>query len=348
MKKNRFGGILRTVAALLLSAVISVGSINAFAISASAVDASMLCKVAYSNKYTYLTITPSSEGNKVYYSVDGSKPDEDSRLYKSRLRASAKVTVRIVEYDKDGNEVDRKKLTLKRKCLKPEIETKQVSEGVEVTLTTGTEGAVIYYTTNGKKPNTKSNVYEKPFVVEEGATVRAVAVKSDWLASSYLRTAVELEKDSVKVETASSESVMDAAAKITSSDVVLKVFEITNAYRVENGLSELKLDAELCKAAEIRADELYATNYKIKHTRTDGSAWYTVLDDIGYRFSFAAENIAYTRGGQLNTAKTVTENWIESEIHRNNILNTYGDSIGLAYAKNGDTVYWVQLFGQSK
>ena len=346
MNKKSLTTVLRSAMAFLLSGVVAVSSVNLFSVSASA-EGSMLCKVTYSNKYTYLSVTPSESDHVVYYTVDGSRPDEDSRLYKTRLRASAAVTVRFVEYDENGEEVDRKKLTLKRKCCKPEMLTESTDDGIKVTLSTDTEGAVIYYTTNGKKPTSKSEVYTEPFVVEEGTIIRAVAAKSGWLSSSYLRTHGGLE-DAVRVETASEESsVMTEAAKITDSEVILKVFEETNKYRAENGLSELKLDPELCKAARIRADELLASDYSCVHSRLDGRKWYTVLDEIGYHYSFGAENLAYTKG-DLSTANTVIQMWIDSEVHRVNMLNDYSDSIGLAYTKNGNKVYWVQIYGKVK
>lgn len=346
MIKRYLNAALRSVTALLLSAVMAFGSAQYFAVNASAEEADMFCKVVYTTKYTYLTITPSDPDHKMYYTIDGSLPDMSSKPYKARLRASGKVTVRIVEYNEMGEAVDRKKITLKRKCLRPEVETRETEEGIEVTLTTGTEDAVIYYTTNGKKPTTSSKVYEGPFVVEDGATIRAFAKKTDWLNSSYLRETAVLE-DSVTVETASDGSIMSEAAKITSSSVILKVLEETNKYRVENGLSELKLDATLCKAAKIRSDELYATDYAIIHTRPDGRHWGTVLDEVKYNYSHGGENIGYTIG-DLNTANTIFQLWIDSSSHRANILDSVSEEIGIAYTKNGDKVYWVQIFGKER
>lgn len=346
MKKKCFASLIRSAKAVLLSALIALGTADMLAVSASA-ESSMLCKVTYSNKYTYLSVTPSEAGHKIYYTIDGSKPDEDSRVYKSRLRASAAVTVRIVEYDENGSEVDRKKLNLKRKCCKPEILTESTDDGVKITLSTDTKGATIYYTTNGKKPTSKSMVYEEPFTVDDDTVVRAVAVKVDWLTSSYLRYSVQPE-DSVKIETASQEStVMADARKITNSEVILKIFEETNKYRAENGLSELKLDPVLCKAAKIRAGELLASDYSCKHSRLDGRKWHTVLKEVKYDVSWGAENLARTKD-ELSTANTVVQMWIDSQVHRENMLNVYSDSIGLAYTKNGNKVYWVQIYGKEK
>ncbi len=346
MKKTYITAVLRCAMSLLLSAVIAFSSAQLFSVEASAAGA-MFCKVTYSNKYTYLSVTPSESGHVIRYTIDGSKPDEDSKLYKSRLRASAAVTVRLVEYDKNGEEVDRKKITLKRKCCKPEIQTEITEEGVKVTLLCDSKDAVIYYSTNGKKPTTKSKVYTEPFIVEDGTTIRAFAAKENWVTSSYLKTQVG-PGDSVKVETASEESyAMAEAEKVTDSKVILKLFEETNKYREENGLPELKLDADLCKAASIRADELLVSAYSCKHSRLDGRKWYTVLSEINYDYSFGAENLARTKG-DLSTVNTVIQMWIDSEVHRLNMLNNYGDSIGLAYTKNGKNTYWVQIYGQEK
>ena len=46
---------------------------------------------------------------------------------------------------------------------------------VEVTIT-GPENAVIFYTTNGSIATEQSNEYTSPFVVPDGAIVRAIAV----------------------------------------------------------------------------------------------------------------------------------------------------------------------------
>lgn len=48
----------------------------------------------------------------------------------------------------------------------------------EVTITCATDGATIYYTTNGNDPTTSSSVYSAPFTINATTTVKAFAVKS--------------------------------------------------------------------------------------------------------------------------------------------------------------------------
>lgn len=51
-----------------------------------------------------------------------------------------------------------------------------------VTITCETDGATIYYTTDGTDPTTSSSLYEGPFIIEAG-TVKAMAAKENYLDS---------------------------------------------------------------------------------------------------------------------------------------------------------------------
>lgn len=49
----------------------------------------------------------------------------------------------------------------------------------EVTITSATEGASIYYTTNGDAPTTASTLYVDPFTITSTTTIKALAVKAE-------------------------------------------------------------------------------------------------------------------------------------------------------------------------
>ena len=69
-----------------------------------------------------------------------------------------------------------KTITLKARCQTPTFSFSNTNN--QVTITTGTGGATIYYTTDGSEPTTSSNVYSAPFTQSAAATIRAIAVKS--------------------------------------------------------------------------------------------------------------------------------------------------------------------------
>lgn len=55
---------------------------------------------------------------------------------------------------------------------------------VDVSLSTITSGATIHYTTDGTTPTTASPVFTAPFTLTESATVKAIAVRADYVDSS--------------------------------------------------------------------------------------------------------------------------------------------------------------------
>ncbi|MCQ2324855.1 MAG: chitobiase/beta-hexosaminidase C-terminal domain-containing protein [Paludibacteraceae bacterium] len=61
--------------------------------------------------------------------------------------------------------------------ITPSTEAEIYWEPITVTLATTTEGAAIYYTTNGDAPTAASTLYEAPFQVSATTTVKAIAVK---------------------------------------------------------------------------------------------------------------------------------------------------------------------------
>lgn len=69
-----------------------------------------------------------------------------------------------------------KTITLKARCQTPTFSFSNTNN--QVTISTLTGGATIYYTTDGSEPTTSSNVYSAPFTQSTAATIRAIAVKS--------------------------------------------------------------------------------------------------------------------------------------------------------------------------
>ena len=116
------------------------------------------------------------------------------------------------------------------------------------------------------------------------------------------------------------------------------VASLVNAARQDAGLSELELDADLCAAAQARAQEIAQS---FSHTRPDGSSCFTILEEFGISYRAAGENIAM---GQ-RTPEEVMDGWMNSSGHRANILNGTFTSIGVGYyVDEAGAAHWVQIF----
>ena len=116
-----------------------------------------------------------------------------------------------------------------------------------------------------------------------------------------------------------------------------EVLELTNAEREKQGLQPLTLDTELSKVARVKSEDMAANNY-FDHTSPTYGTPFEMMKQFGISYSSAAENIAQ---GQTTPAQVV-EAWMNSQGHRENIMNSSYTHIGIGHAADGN--YWTQMF----
>ena len=98
-------------------------------------------------------------------------------------------------------------------------------------------------------------------------------------------------------------------------DAAHEIADLTNAYRIENGLNALKYNESLQSGSDTRALE---TIVSFSHTRPNGTRWNTTLP----QWQYGGENLA---SGQTTVASAMNA-WKESESHNANLL--YGIKSG--------------------
>jgi len=97
-------------------------------------------------------------------------------------------------------------------------EAGEVAAGTTVTISTTTEDATIYYTTNGEEPTTESAEYTEPITINEGMTIKAIAVK-DGMANSSVATATYTINTTPFITVAQTEVNVEAAGDEGSIEV---------------------------------------------------------------------------------------------------------------------------------
>ncbi len=117
-----------------------------------------------------------------------------------------------------------------------------------------------------------------------------------------------------------------------------QVVEQVNKERKAAGKAALKSDDELNAIAEDRAKEIAE---RFGHKRPDGTSCFTALDEAGYSYMSAAENIALTYN---DSAVEVVNVWMKSPGHKANILSDDVTKIGVGYYESNGKHYWVQVF----
>ena len=123
-----------------------------------------------------------------------------------------------------------------------------------------------------------------------------------------------------------------------------EIIRLTNRERTSAGLSEVKLDTKLSAAAAVKAADMFARNYWAHVSPVGTQPWYFVTE-AGYSYRYAGENLAR----DFSDAKSVVDAWVASPSHRENLLNSRYQDIGIAVIdgqlEGRETTLVVQLFG---
>lgn len=114
-----------------------------------------------------------------------------------------------------------------------------------------------------------------------------------------------------------------------------EVLELVNQERAKNGLNPLYMDESLLETAMKRGAEI---SICFSHTCPEESSCFDRNDLM------EGENIAVNQ----KNARSVMDSWMKSEGHKDNILNSKYQIVGIGCFEHNGNTYWVQCFSGKK
>lgn len=141
----------------------------------------------------------------------------------------------------------------------------------------------------------------------------------------------------------SQRGVLSYKTDITDSSLLAE----TNTQRTASEQTALALNPKLSQAAQAKAQDMVSRNYW-SHVTPDGQAPWAFIDQTGYTYQSAAENLAY---GFNNSSETI-KGWLNSPEHRANLLNNQYSEVGFGiveapnYMGTGPETVVVALYGK--
>jgi uncharacterized protein YkwD len=130
-----------------------------------------------------------------------------------------------------------------------------------------------------------------------------------------------------------------AAQAGTAADETDTVVALVNEERKEAGCAPVTADARLDDAAQDHSQD-QADMGKMTHTGSDGSTVGTRATRAGYTWRKVGENVA----SGTTSPERAMQLWMNSDAHRENILNCAFEDIGVGYVSG----YWTQDFATPK
>jgi uncharacterized protein YkwD len=124
-----------------------------------------------------------------------------------------------------------------------------------------------------------------------------------------------------------------------------KLVSLTNQSRAAAGLRALKVDSKLSAIARSRSKDMIVRDYFSHTIKGTGYQVFHILDQKGYCYRVAGENIGWNTYPDDVATTTVHRQFMESSGHRANILGKAWDVIGIGAYKGPDgKKMWTVLF----
>ncbi len=133
-----------------------------------------------------VTISCATSGATIYYTTNGSTPDNTKTEYTGAINVplNTTITIKAIAYKEGWTESDIASATYKvtgtveDPTFDPSAGT--YSSAQDVTISCSTSGAMIYYTTDGSTPDQSDNQYTSAVSISTTTTLKARAYKTDW------------------------------------------------------------------------------------------------------------------------------------------------------------------------
>ncbi|GEL76786.1 CAP domain-containing protein [Tenuibacillus multivorans] len=212
-------------------------------------------------------------------------------------------------------------------------------------------------------PNTMFNTNEEVKSAEETSNFEAVVANVehlitsvDWvevtekavdglsqaalMLSNYLEGQDDTEPNAVTTFQNDSETQVDKSLDSNQvHEFEHRVHELVNEEREKHGLDPLEFSVEVSQVARTKSQDMADNNYFSHESPTYGSP-FDMMKDFGVDYWSAGENIAM---GQ-RTPEQVMDGWMNSDGHRENILQESFTHLGVGFIKDNGTYYWTQMF----
>ena len=126
-----------------------------------------------------VTITDSTAGSSIFYTLDGSQPTASSTKYAGSFTVSASTTVNAIATAPNfsNSATATSLITIGQTAATPVISpaTGSYTSPQTVTITDSTSGSSIFYTLDGSQPTASSTKYAGSFTISNTTTIHAIA-----------------------------------------------------------------------------------------------------------------------------------------------------------------------------
>ena len=267
-----------------------------------------------------VTISTSTSGATIYYTLDGSTPTTGSAVYSSVISVASSETIKALAVASGftNSSIASAAYTIMSPTAATPVFTPvagSYSGSTNVTLTCSTASSTMYYTTNGTTPTTSSTLYTTSIVVATSETIKAICTASGSANSAVASAAYTITSPSQQ------------PVELNPLQYSFSAFQAVAPYNNAPGYTTVP-DAEIAPASAILDNNLFASTGNFTAIqKTDTAATFAVSGGVGTVTTTAAAGSTYILGSTASSFK-VPDGFVEVEINQNGATSAT-DNVGV-------------------
>ncbi len=121
------------------------------------------------------------------------------------------------------------------------------------------------------------------------------------------------------------------------------LLSLINNARISSGLQSLSLNSALNSIAKSRCDDMIARDY-FSHVSPEGKNIKSFVEESGIMYKTTGENLQYCSPPSMAGPELFFNSWMDSEMHRANMLDPGYTQIGIALSFNTDKAIAALVF----
>ena len=260
-----------------------------------------------------ISITTTTPGATIYYTIDGNTPTTSSTLYEGASEELGGKPIKAIAVKDNMINSDIGEGEIDIKCVTPVITYDNSTSKVSITSTT--PECSIYYTTNGDTPTTSSTPFSDPFSIDNQTEyIKAIATKSGYADSEIAFVKVVLNPTITLAQTEytyNGSAIEPAVNIVKDGDTTIPASEYTVTYS-----NNINASSE----AVVTITDNLGGNYIIS-----GSANFTINPKVA---TITAHNASKTYDGTALTENGFTASELETgDTHTFTVTITEGSTI---------------------
>jgi hypothetical protein len=186
----------------------------------------------YSSSQT-VTLSSTTPGAAIYYTTDETDPTSSSTLYTGSISISTTTTLKAIAVKPamTNSGIFIAQYTIAVAQPVASVDSGTFTDPITLNLSTTTEGASIYYTTDGSSPTSQSIKYSDGIYIATSKTIKAIAIKGGMNSSDIIT------KTYVIKNTNNGNGTGDGAIYFNNTEVKFSSKEVSNGITYKQKIS---------------------------------------------------------------------------------------------------------------